>query len=221
MIKASRIILFLLVSGISSEAIAQGIKKDTQGSTSLEFRDGVFINMGMLKKNRPIPSKWIETDIETGDRDFYRKITRDEEIVFFDDNGIRTRVATDSIWGYCKQGELHINIYGDFHRIDQIGRFSHFIARKATYVEYEVRGSHPRSISFLTFEAISNNSAYLVDMVNDKVLVFDVDRLEEVLESDPELWNEFTNLKKRKKEKMKYVFLQRFNRKYPLKIPFD
>ena len=216
-----RILALLMLIAIGSAVAAQSTKKDHLALRSLEFKEGVFINMGMLKRNNPIPPNWIETDIEVDDRDFYRKITREEEIIFFDDNGVRTPIARDSIWGYSHQGDLYINIYGDFHRIDFVGRMSYFIARKATYVEYEVRGFHPRSISFLTFEAIANNTAYLVDIVHDKILVFDAPRLEEVLEEDPELWNEYNSLKKRKKEKMKFVFLQRYNAKFPLEIPFD
>ena len=216
-----RILTLLVLSTISSFLIAQGTKKDYLGLKSLQFNEGIYINMGMVKRNSPIPPTWIETETEVDDRDFYKKITREEEIIFFDDNGVKTYLARDSIWGYAHNGDLHINIYGDFHRIDFVGRMSYFIARKATYVEYEVRGSHPRSISFLTFEVIANNTAYLVDMVNDKILVFDAPRLEEVLEVDPELWNEYNSLKKKKKEKMKFVFLQRYNARYPLVLPFD
>lgn len=215
------IVILLVLSTFSPAVIAQGTEKDHLGLRSLEFKEGVYINLGMVKRNAPVPPTWIETEFEVDDRDFYKKITREEEIIFFDDNGVRTPIARDSIWGYCNKGDLHINIYGDFHRIDFVGRMSYFIARKATYMEYEVRGSHPRSISFLTFEVIANNTAYLVDMVNDKIMVFDAPRLEEVLEDDPELWNEYNSLKKRKKEKMKFVFLQRYNEKYPLEIPFD
>ena len=43
--------------------------------------------------------------------------------------------------------------------------------------------------------------------------------LEGMLQEDPELLNEFLALKKRKKEKLKYVFLMRYNEKYPLEIP--
>ena len=215
------IYVLLVFSACTSAAFAQGTKKSDLNLESLEFREGVYINLGMLKRNDPIPSRWIETEIEAGDRDFYRKITRDKEIVFFDHNGVRNIIATDSIWGYAHKGDLHVNIYGDFHKIDFVGRISHFIARKATYVEYEVRGFHPRTISFLTMEAISKNTAYLVDLVRDKIRVFDADNLEQVLEEDPELWNEFSHLRKRKKEKLKYVFLQRYNAKYPLEIPFE
>lgn len=218
---AQRILIVLVLSAITPEVVAQARNRDHLGLRSLEFKEGVYINLGMVKRNNPVPPTWIETDIEVDDRDFYRKITRGEEIVFFDDNGVRTHVARDSIWGYGQNGDLHINIYGDFHRLDFVARMSYFIARKATYVEYEVRGSHPRSISFLTFEVIANNTAYLVDMVNDKILVFDPHRLEKVLEEDPELWNEYNSLNKRKKEKMKFVFLQRYNAKYPLEIPID
>ena len=42
----------------------------------------------MVKKNCPIPSTWIETDMDVNDRDFYKNIAKADEIVFFDDNGV-------------------------------------------------------------------------------------------------------------------------------------
>lgn len=59
----------------------------------------------------------------------------------------------------------------------------------------------------------------MVDLVKDKVAVLDVPNLEGVLQEDPQLLNELLALKKRKKEKMQYVFLKRYNEKYPLEIP--
>ena len=59
---------------------------------------------------------------------------------------------------------------------------------------------NPRTISFLTIEAIARNKAYLVDLVIDKILLFDASNLEQVLEKDLELWSEFIHLRKRKKE---------------------
>ena len=65
----------------------------------------------------------------------------------------------------------------------------------------------------------AKHKEYLVDIVENKVWDFDLDGLELVLKKDPQLWNEFMTLKKREKDNMKYIFLNRYNEKYPLDIP--
>jgi len=88
--KVLRILVILSYSTIASALIAQESDQHYLVQQSLKFRDGVYTNIGMVKKNSPIPSTWIETDMDVNDRDFYKNITKADEIVFFDDNGVRT-----------------------------------------------------------------------------------------------------------------------------------
>ena len=102
--KVVRILVVLSFSTLTSALIAQETELYYQNQQSLKFRDGVYTNIGMVKNNSPIPSTWIETDMELNDRDFYKKITWNDEIVFFDDNGVRTSLDTRNIWGYSFGG---------------------------------------------------------------------------------------------------------------------
>ena len=68
---------------------------------------------------------------------------------------------------------------------------------------------------------LSYTVIYLVDIEDNKVWEFDSDGLELLLKEDPQLWNEFKNLKKHKKKQMKYNFLIRYNAKNPLYISTD
>lgn len=65
------------------------------------------------------------------------------------------------------------------------------------------------------------NEEFLVDIIDNKVWEFDLEGLERVLKNDSELWSEFKTLKKRQMEYMKYIFLKRYSKKYPLDIPFE
>jgi hypothetical protein len=216
-----RILVILSYSTIASALIAQETEQYYLDQQSLKFRDGVYTNISMVKKNCPIPSTWIETDMEVNDRDFYKNITKANEIVFFDDNGVRTLIITKSIWGYSYDGDLHINVGGEFHKIDFIGRISHFVASKTTYGTVPaLEDNLPADVLYIQPVMITaKHEEYLVDIMDNKVWVFDLDGLERVLKKDPQLWNEFMTLKKREKEYLKYIFLNRYNKKYPLDIP--
>lgn len=209
--RALGVLFILTYSSIASSIIAQ----------APEFNDGIYTNVEMVKNNRPLPLTWIVSEMEVDDRNFYKNLMKSEQIIFFDDNGVRTSLETKSIWGYSHKGDLYINVGGAFHKIDFFGRISHFVASKSTYAPLEILEGQ-RDIWYNKPVGITiRNRKYLLDIEENKVWDFDLDGLERVLENDPELLNEYEALKDRKKEKMKYVFLRRYNEKYPLNYPLE
>ena len=217
-----RILIIISYSPIASALIAQETEHYNLDQKSFKFRDGVYTNIGMVEKNAPIPSTWIETDMEISDRDFYKKITKKDEIIFFDDNGVRTTMETKCIWGYSCDGDLHINVGGGFHKIEFFGRVSYFRASKTTYAPicFEEDKAFPEWAEYIQPIMLTlRDREYLVDFINNRVWEFDLEGLEAVLKNDSELWNEFKTLKYDQREYMKYIFLNRYNKKYPFDIP--
>ena len=122
-----------------------------------------------------------KSDMEVNDRDFFEYITKADEIVFFDDNGVRTSLDTKCIWGYSYKGDLHINVGGEFHKIDFVGRISHFIALKTTYEPLDFLEGYQDIWYNTPFVITLKHKEYLVDIVDNKVWEFDLDALELVL----------------------------------------
>jgi hypothetical protein len=58
-----------------------------------------------------------------------------------------------------------------------------------------------------------------MDFKTGKVYDYDVQALEVLLMQDPELHNEFSQLRKKKKRQQKFVYLRRFNERNPLYLP--
>ena len=216
-----RILVILSYTTIAPALFAQESEQYYLNKKAFKFKDGVYTNIDMVKGNCPIPSTWIETYMDVNDRRFYKRITRNNAIVFFDDNGVRTSLETKSIWGYSHRGDLHINVGGEFHKIDFVGRISHFIASKTTYGPISIYENNlPMDVQYIQPVRITaKHKEYLVDIEDNKVWEFDVDGLESVLKKDPKLLDEFMNLSKREKENLKYIFLSRYNESYPLDIP--
>lgn len=222
MINVLRILLILSCATSVSALIGQETRKHFLDPQPLKFKDGIYANIGMVKSNSPLSPTWIETDLEVGDRNFYKKITRDDEIVFFDDNGVRTVFETKRIWGYSHKGDLHINVGGVFHEIDFVGRYSHFIALKTTYDPFFYTDENPPLFFYISPPVVTlKNREYIVDIENNIAWEFDSDGLERVLIRDTLLVEEFRALQKREKEFLKYIFLNRYNEKHPLDIPFE
>ena len=57
--KVIRILVFLSYSTIANALIAQESGQYYLVQQPLKFKDGVYTNIGMVKKNSPIPSTWI------------------------------------------------------------------------------------------------------------------------------------------------------------------
>ena len=60
---------------------------------------------------------------------------------------------------------------------------------------------------------------YLFDFETGEVLEYDIESVEILLMKDPELADEFSALRSRKKKQMKFVFIRRFNERHPLYFP--
>ena len=125
------LLLFLLPFGISaqSDSIANLVKYTTE----FKFREGFYLNFDQVKSNKPLPKSRILTSIEYNSKTFFDQVTENKSITYFDDLGNSQEVEISSIWGYCKNGILYINIGGSFNRITIIGNICHFVANITTY----------------------------------------------------------------------------------------
>ena len=199
-------------------------------STDYEFPEGIYTNFEMVLAAKPIPPARVVTDVDLFDREFYEKITSADEIVIYDDNGVKMEIKTSRIWGYGRNGALYINVGSAFHRISLVGSISHFVATVTTYNPsyYDPYHYNPYySNSYYQGRYSSPNSSYastdlrqyLLDFQTGEVMEYDIESVEVMLMKDPELADEYLSLRSRKKNEMKFVFIRRYNEKHPLYFP--
>jgi hypothetical protein len=203
-----------------------GMVKYTPG---FRFHDGIYANFDMVRDNNPIPAARISTDVDIHDRDFYDKITSADEIIIYDDNGVKKVMETGKIWGYGRNGVLYINVGEAFHRISFVGSISHFVATVTTYNPnyydpyYSSPYYYPYGYNRYTTPTSSYSSTelrqYLLDFDTGEVMEYNTQSVEVLLMKDPELSDEFHALRNRKKKQMKFVFIRRYNEKHPLYFP--
>jgi hypothetical protein len=60
---------------------------------------------------------------------------------------------------------------------------------------------------------------FILDFNTGKVMDYDYKNLEMILMRDPELHDEFSNLRKRKKKQLKFLYIRKFNERNPLYLP--
>lgn len=236
----------LIVSGIPLLPL-NGQEKEGMVKYTPEFRfnDGIYLNFEQVKQNKPIPKAKLLTSTDYNDREFFKKILKNDKIFFYDNMGVRQEIATNTIWGYARNGILYIQIQENFNRITFVGSICHFVADVTTYDSQNYNSPYgyydpyyspygygnyyspysPYSPYYSPYRQ-SNTSRtelkqYIIDFESEKVLEFDVENTELVLMKDNELYEEFVQLSKSKKKELMFVYIRKFNEKNPLYLPAE
>lgn len=220
------IILYIIFIAHSFALFAQDTPAGMVRYTpDFRFQDGIYANFNMVKHNFPIPKSRIVTDIGLHDRDFFKKLTESKRIVFYDYNGVQQELKSSNIWGYGRNGVLYVNIGNAFHRISFVGSICHFVATITTYNQGYYDPYYNQGYRSRYYRSPSSNTTsteirqYLIDFDTGKILDFEVSSVEIILMKDPELYDEYISLKKKKKKQFKFVYIRKYNESHPLYFP--
>jgi hypothetical protein len=190
------------------------------------FNEGIYPNFMTVKQNAPIPKTRLVTDTDLFSRDFFERVTEEKRIIYYDDNGIKQELNTSNIWGYGRNGVFYINLGSKFHRISFVGSISHFVATLTTYNPGYYDPYYSRNYYYDPYYRSPRSGyssteirQYLIDFETGKLMEFDVPSVEILLMKDPELYDEFMQLRRKKKKQFKFVYIRKFNEKYPLYFP--
>ena len=191
-----------------------------------KFQEGIFLNHNQVKSNNPVPQSRILTSVNYSDRDFYTKVLENKTLLFYDHIGMKQEVKTDQIWGFSRNGILFVSLDDNYHRITIIGKICHFVATITTYdtryydpYYYNPYDYYNRYGGYPTNTQSSEMRQYLLEFENGKVYDYDIQSLDVLLMQDPELHDEFSQLRKKKKRQQKFIYLRKFNDRNPLYLP--
>lgn len=235
-------ITFFLLGSTQLPLKGQENEKMVKYTPDFRFNDGIYLNFDQVKANNPIPKAKLLTSVDYNDREFFKKIFEKEKIYFYDNMGIRQEIEKNTIWGYARNGMLNIQIQENFNRVTFIGSICHFVADITTYDSryysspygyydpyyspYGYSNYYNPYGSYYSPYRHANTSRtelrqYLLEFESGKVLEFDVSNTELLLMKDPELYEEYVQLSRRKKKDLMFVYIRKFNEKNPLFIPED
>jgi hypothetical protein len=216
-----RFLGFIFFSILTLSITAQENQRLSSSSQPFKFNDGIYTTIDMVRNNSPIPPNWIDADLNASNPIFYEEITKTDQIDFYDENGVRRFIRTNEVWGYCRKGVLYVHIGVKFYEIKYLGGVSFFKASEKTYnppVPKKKTYINSPDYEYSNTTLLVNGKEYLIDLMENHYWEFGVGGLEYLLERDPQLLDEFNDLKKRKKKQMRYVFLIRYNEKHPFMI---
>ncbi|MBS1635151.1 MAG: hypothetical protein JST26_04450 [Bacteroidetes bacterium] len=186
-----------------------------------DFRlyEGLYINYQDLRFNWPIPKEKIITDINKDQLDFYSKLLENEEIKYYERDSSVRKIKTSSIFGYCQNNFVFINYENYFYRIPVFGNISYFLGT------IEVRGNYTNMDPFMN--APMNSTAFktrefkqfLLDFYSGELSLFTIEKAEEYLKRDPEIYKEYDALSKKKKKDLISRYIRMYNDKHPVYFP--
>jgi hypothetical protein len=224
-----RKLLFTILAVISfTSAFAQTDSvRRVKYTPDFRFKPGIYLNFSQFHENNPIPAIRIISSDDPSDFNFFRNLVKNKTISYFDEFGTRRDVSTSAIWGYCQDGRIFIHYNDEFNRMPIIGRVCHFIA-DVTVIDthydpyYDYYSGYYNPYYMRPYNRTTRTQEmhqYLLDFETGKVMDFDRQSVMVLLMQDPELYDEFMKIKKRKQNDLLFFFLRRLNEKYPVMIP--
>ncbi len=217
-----RKLLVLLFLGVISNLVSA--QNDTnlleKYSPNFEFKEGLYLNFEQLKSNKPVAKSRVVTSLKLNDIAFFEKILDTEFITIYDDNGANKEIETEQIWGYCNNNKIHINYMGKYNFIPFFGAICHFIAYVTTteHVRNNYANNYYRPVYPSSTES-TEMKQFMLDLTTGKIYDFDVKSVEVLLMKDTLLYDEYIELRRRKKRNLKYLYLRKFNDRHPIYFP--
>ncbi len=207
--------LFLLITQFINAQQDTTIALDN----NFDFKDGIYLNFSQVRSNNPITRSQILTNLDKEDIDFYENLIKQDYIRFVD-SGLTKTVETDKIWGFCDDGTLYINWGGDFAKLINKGHLGYFIAtQRVTYYGDPTYSTYYYDPYMMYPRTTEEMRGYILDFSTGKIYDFSPQGLAQILKKyDPQLYEEYTHLRRRKQKKLIFYYLRKFNEKHPLMI---
>jgi hypothetical protein len=212
-------LLFVLLSGAlaQSDSVAE--------AADIEFNEGIYIVFEQVKLNTPLEKSRVITKIDYNDPDFFDQVLSIKELSFYDDKGMKQSVPVKSIWGYAKNGDLYVGINNQYCKVSYLGSICHFIVTnfrtvyESTYDPYY--NSNPYyypSAGIRYANPKTELRQFLINFETGQVVDYTADNILALLAKDPQLYDEYAALKKKKREQLKFFYIRKFNQRNPVKI---
>ncbi len=186
-----------------------------------DFRlyEGLYLGYQDFRYNWPISKEKIITNINKEQLDFYSKLIEEEFITYTERDGSISKVKSDGVWGYCQNNIIFINQDKNFYRIAVFGAISNFIGT-AEVVNYSP-GYDPFMNAPMNSNSIKTREIrqYLFDFYSGEITPSSIEKIEEYLKRDEEIYKEYNALSKKKKREMVTKYIRMYNEKHLVYFP--
>ena len=193
-----------------------------QYAPGFEFREGVYLTIEQFKNNNPIPKHSIISKLDKSDTEFLPTILDEKTFSYKDAADSVHSASTENVWGFSRNGGIFIRVQDNYNRIAVLGSISHFVATVTIYNSgmnspfmnpYYGPGSMPTTTQEMR--------QMILDYKTGLTLDFTQENMENILQRNQRLFDEFNALKKSQKKDMLFLYLRKYNEKHPLFFPAE
>ncbi len=200
---------FLLLFCCSCALHAQD---STRYTSDFKFEQGVYISYDQFRSNKPILKQNIVSNYDKASLDFIRQVLAGKTLTYTDAAGTEITLNVSQLWGFSENNGIYIRINNNFSRVMVLGSLSHFTAYVTTYTNGGAPGIYGPNYG----APVERMQQFVLDTQTGKVLEFNLNTMEYLLQRDPELLQEFMKLRKRKRKQLLFVYLRKYNEKHDL-----
>ena len=206
------VILFFIIFNSS----AQDTLELEAYTRNYNFNEGIFLTFEDVLNNSPIPKSNIITNIDKNSFNFFDLLIEENLVSIIQSSGQIKTIDPSLFWGFSKKGKLYIYWERSATLIPIVGSISHFIG------VHEII-NYPQNHDPFQYYAEPNKRyetvQYIIDFSNGAVYEFNTKNIEPIFTKDEKLYSEWIELRRRKKKKLIFVYLRKYNENNPLMLP--
>ncbi|MGZ3862927.1 MAG: hypothetical protein ACXVPN_10985 [Bacteroidia bacterium] len=217
--------IFLIL--ISANIFAQSDSVAYTGDMVL--KDGLYFSYTDMRKNNPFPKENIISAADKSELDFIFKTVSDNKEISVAYNGQPEKVETKKIWGFCQNNTVYINFQGKFYRIPVFGNISNFLGTVEVYNNYNSgfyggvgvgMGMGYGGMMGAPMPVKQRETRqFIFDFYSGDIMDYTLDNVEMLISRDLKLYEEFMQLKKKKRRDMMMLYVRKYNLTHPVKFP--
>ena len=179
------------------------------------FKEGIYLSFEQFRTNSPVPKNVLVSSEDSTRMDYLRMVLSKEWIQWRDTSGQLHNMKVSSLWGYSENKVVYIRYNYVFNRISVIGKICHFTSYETNYM-YTGPGTYPNQQYGTPVESMQQ---YILDADSGRVYAFNPDNMSLLLRRDPQLYNEFSGLRKKQKRDQMFMYLRKYNERHLLYFP--
>lgn len=182
-----------------------------------KLKEGIYLDFDQVKYNNPVSVRRIISPVSKTELNFFKKLLANPTVEYYDEYGNKQIIETSELWGYCKNNGIYIYQNGSFNRIPFLGKISHYVATK-TVIQERYPDPYYGSYSVMTppTQTSEEMRQYLLNFDDGRVYEYTAESVALLIKDDEELSKEFQELRRRKKRKLAFFYLRRYNERNPL-----
>ena len=220
-----RTIFFILIS-------VAGLAQTDSVSFTNDFvlKEGVYFSYTDFRKNTPLPKDSIVSKADKTELDFLLKTVSDFKEFNFSYNGNKEKAETKKLWGFCQNNTIYINYQGKFYRIPVFGNISNFLGTIEVYNNYNSYGGMYGGMGMGYGGGMMGGGGYIptkqretrqfiLDFYSGEIMDYNLNNVEMLISRDLKLYEEYMQLKKRKRVDMMMLYVRKFNNAHPVSFP--